>query len=70
MIDKFAKRVAELRLEKNLSQTELAKILEISQTTVAKWENGERKPSVNALIDIANFFDVSTDYLLGIKDYD
>ena len=64
----FASRLYELRTERNLSQRELARQLNISQATIARWEANSQIPNVNYAIIIAKFFDVSTDYLLGITD--
>ncbi len=59
----------ELRKEKKLTQTELAKRLEIDQTTVSKWELGKALPDTAMLIKLSEFFDVSTDYLLSRSNY-
>ncbi len=59
----------ELRKEKNLTQFELAKCLEIDQTTVSKWELGKALPDTQTLIKLAEYFDVSTDYLLSRTKY-
>ena len=58
-------RLFELRLEKNLSQRELAKELNISQGTYNNWENGKTEPSIEDLIEISKLFKVSVDYLIG-----
>ncbi len=57
--------IYKLRKEKGLTQIELAKILNLDQTTVSKWENEKAVPDTTTLINLAEFFDVSTDYLLG-----
>ena len=54
-----------LRLQANLSQSELAQILGISRSAVSSYENGTREPNYDVLLKIAAFFNVSTDYLLG-----
>lgn len=59
----------ELRKEKGLTQFELAKIMNIDQTTVSKWELGKAIPDTNMLIKLAEFFDVSTDYLLSRTNF-
>lgn len=64
----FYERLKELREEKNLSQTELAKLTGLSQSAITKWENKLREPSMEGIIILAKFFDVSADYLLGISD--
>lgn len=61
----FAERLNELRKNKGLNQTELAKELNVAKQTVSNWENGNRNPDNDMLIKIANYFEVSLDYLLG-----
>jgi transcriptional regulator with XRE-family HTH domain len=61
-------RLLELRTEKNLSQRDMAKILNISQGTYNNWENQNTQPSIEQLITIANYFGVSVDYLIGNSD--
>ena len=66
-------RIKELREEKNISQLELAKKLNLTQQSISLYEKGEREPSIDVLKNIANFFNVSLDYLLGksdIRNYD
>lgn len=60
-----AGRLRELRLARKISQKNFAGILGVSQQTVASWEGGRTEPAHNALREIANYFEVSTDYLLG-----
>lgn len=59
------KRIAELRKAKNISQEELADILNTSRQAISKWERGESTPDIDRLKDLASFFNVSIDYLLG-----
>lgn len=61
----FTKRLIELRKEKGLNQTEIAKELHISQQTYSQWESDKRNPSQKTLEKLANFFNVSVSYLLG-----
>lgn len=65
----FHKRLRKLRLDAGLDQVELAKILNVAKQTVSNWENGNRAPDHEMLIRIADFFNVTTDYLLGRTDY-
>lgn len=58
-------RIAELRKEKKLSQKEFGKIIDAAQNTVCQWENGKREPDNLTLNKIADYFEVSIDYLLG-----
>ena len=63
----FAERLKELRKEKGLTQQKVADSLNISQPNYRRWESGERRPSVETLVMLADYFNVSTDYLLGRK---
>lgn len=62
-------RLKELRTEKKLSQAQLGERLSVSQDTVSLWEKSKSLPPVEAIIELAALFEVSADYLLGIKDY-
>lgn len=64
----FAKRLKELRKEKGLSQAKLAEVLFVDKSSIAKYETGKSTPSVDMLIKLAEYFKVSTDYLLGLAD--
>ncbi len=66
---KFAERLKEIRLEKNVTRKFLALNLEVSERLISYWENDERECSFEMLIKIADFFDVSIDYLLGRTEY-
>lgn len=61
-------RLKELRIEKNLSQSKLAELFNISQQAVSHYEKGLRDIDSSLMKNLANFFDVSTDYLLGITN--
>lgn len=61
-------RLKELRIDKNLSQAKLAELFNISQQAVSHYEKGVRDIDSALLKNLANFFNVSTDYLLGISD--
>lgn len=62
-------RIAELRKEKGLSQVALAKRLDVDSSTIAKYETGDRFPDVIMLMKLADFFDVSVDYIIGRKNF-
>ena len=64
----FAKRLSELRKAKGLSQYELADRLGFSRGQLANYEQGKRQPDHEVLGQLADFFEVSTDYLLGRTD--
>ncbi len=65
----FNERLLQLRKEKGLSQLELAKILGTTQRRISYMELGKVEPDLATLILLAKFFDVTIDYLIGIKDY-
>ena len=67
-MNKFAKNLSHLLKSCGVSQDELAKRLNVKQQTVSRYAGGVAEPSFDILIEIAKFFDVSADYLLGIKD--
>ncbi len=67
-MNKFYERIKELRIEKGLSQTQLAKQTKLSQSAIAFWECGQRVPGAEAIIILSRFFGVTTDYLLGEED--
>lgn len=64
----FKDRIKSIRLELGLTQQELAKNAGISQAGIAKWETGDRTPSMDCLISLAKYFQCSIDYLVGIVD--
>lgn len=57
-----------LRLQKNSTQVEIAKLLNMSQGSYRKYETGETEPSIEKLIKLADYYNVSIDYLVG-RDY-
>jgi len=61
-------RLRQLRKEKDISQEVLAKILQVSPSTIGMYEQGRRIPDTDKLNRIADYFNVSTDYLLGRTD--
>lgn len=63
----FIERLKELRIEKKLSQTQLAKETGLTQAAIATWEVGKRVPGALAIIALAKYFSVSSDYLLGLE---
>lgn len=65
----FNERLLQLRKERGLSQLELAKILETTQRRISYMELGKVEPDLETLVLLAKFFDVTIDYLIGIKDY-
>lgn len=61
----LGQRIARLRKNKNLSQADLAKIINIGTSTLGMYETGKREPNNEMLSRIADYFNVTTDYLLG-----
>ena len=64
----FGTRVKDLREKKSLSMEQLARELKVTKSRVNMWENNGTLPRGEVLIELAKFFDVSTDYLLGKDD--
>ncbi|WP_438770101.1 helix-turn-helix domain-containing protein [Brevibacillus sp. JB24b] len=64
----FGNRLRELREMRNLSQEEFGERFEISKVTISGYERGMRTPSFPLLVEMADFLEVSTDYLLGRTD--
>lgn len=61
----FAENLKALRKSKGLTQVQFAEIFNISSGTIAMWETNKRVPDTSMLIKIAEFFNVTVDYLLG-----
>ena len=64
----FNTRLENLLEEKNLTQKELAKELNVSKSTISGYITNYRKPDFYMIINLAKYFDVSTDYLLGLSE--
>ena len=65
---KFNMRLKELRLANGLTQKELAKSIEVGRTTISEYESGKIVPKHEGLLKLANYFNVSVDYLTGVSD--
>ena len=61
----FSERLKELRLEKDLSQKEIADLVHVNRVTYTNWERGKREPSFENLVNLADLLEVSLDSLLG-----
>ena len=61
-------RLKELRKKRKITQLKLAMDLNMNQNTISRYETGEREANYVALIELADYFDVSVDYLLGRTD--
>lgn len=64
----FATRLRELRTEHNLSMKQLAQAINTTDGAISNWENEVNEPKISYLVRLAQFFNVSADYLLGLKD--
>lgn len=64
----FSERFKELKRESGLSNEKLGKLLGVSHMTICRWENGQTDIRSQDLIKVAQFFDVSILYLLGLED--
>jgi len=64
----FAERLKELRIDKNLSQRQLAKELGFTQPAIARWESNSQVPNIEVAKEIAIYFGVSIDYLCGLEE--
>lgn len=65
MLETGLKQIKDLREDHDLTQKDIAKALHISQRTYSHYENGTRKMPLDILLALADFYDCSTDYLLG-----
>lgn len=61
-------RIKELRILNNLTQSQLAQLVFVSQDTVSLWERGKSLPSLHDLIRLVKVFKVTSDFLLGLED--
>ena len=66
---KIGEKIKQLREEANMKQYELATVLNISPQSVSLYENGNRMPDITTLIQIADFFNVSLDYITERTQY-
>ena len=62
-------RIKEIRTDRNLTQEQFGKLLNTSQDTVSLWEKGKSTPNADQIICLAETFQISCDYILGLIDY-
>ena len=67
--NRFKDRLKMLRNEKEMSGSELGAIFGVTKVGIHGWESGKRNPSLDMLMSIADYFEVSLDYLMGKTDY-
>lgn len=66
----FCERFKDLREDAGLSTIKLAKALKVSNSTITRWETNQRVPSIDNLYNIAKYFNVSSDFLIGLKEFE
>lgn len=69
-MSRFGEILAELRRDRRLSQKELAAVFHISTSTISSYETGAHLPNAEQIIQFAQYFDVTTDYILGVSSCD
>ena len=69
MNSEFPQRLRKLRERRKMNRKALGECCGLSKNVVGMYERGEKEPSLKTLIEIANYFEVSTDYLLGRQNF-
>ena len=64
----YTKRLRDIREDNDLKQSDVAEIIKKTQQQYSDYESGKRKMSVDVLIELSAYYNVSTDYLLGLSD--
>ena len=64
----IAFQLKELRIEKKLTQQQLADAIGIKRYNISDWEQGRTEPDISNIILLSKYFDVTTDYLLGLEE--
>ena len=67
-VEAFTQRLRALMKENNVTQRKIAEICSVKAQSVSQWYNGDTQPDIASLVKIAKFFNVTTDYLLGLTD--
>lgn len=67
-MDILSTRLKELRAEKKISLDRLGKVIGVSDTAIMKWEQNKSEPTAANIVQLATYFNVSADYLLGLED--
>lgn len=69
MKNTFSRNLRTLRIQQNLKQSDLAKLIHTTQRKVSHWETSNVEPDIDTLWTLADIFDVSVDFLIGRRDY-
>lgn len=64
----YAQKIRDLREDKDLTQAQIAQLLNTSKNQIGKYERGEQEMPVKHIITLAKFYNVSTDYILGMPE--
>lgn len=64
----FGERLKQLRSEAGIGQNKLAETLQISNASISYWETAKQEPTAEAIFKLAQYFNVSADYILGLTD--
>lgn len=64
----YAQKIRNLREDKDLTQAQIAQLLNTTKNQIGKYERGEQELPIRHLIKLANFYNVSTDYILGMPE--
>ena len=67
-MEKFVERLKELRLERGLSKEQVSQDTGLSRSAISLWEAGKRVPNAEAVVVLAKYFEVTTDFLLGVDN--
>ena len=65
----LGERIKSLRVERGIGQNKLAKDLCLSNASISYWETGKQIPSAEVIYKLSKYFNVSADYLLGLKEW-
>ena len=65
----YGERIRELRRERNMTQKELGVAIGVDFRTVSFWETERFEPNISQIIRLCKFFEVDSDYLIGLKDF-
>jgi len=69
MATTLGQNIKKLREESNISQRKLAQVIGVDNSNIARWESESHKPNAESLYKLAQFFDVSIEYLMGVAPY-
>ena len=64
----YNQRIKDLREDRDMNQTELAKAIHSTQKTISNWEKGYSEPNIEMIKELCRFFNVTSDYLIGLTN--